>query len=742
MSQRKSSWMERLLELLGVRRRAEETGWAAGQPRGRPRLRKAKETKWAEQQRPVQPEGVQHVAPQHAGESGLLPTRVWQPGEVILGQYRVERILGYGGMGAVYLLVRSDATEQRFAVKKIRFRNDELERAFLRELQSWMDLPDFPHLVACRFFRTIDGETVIFAEYVEGGSLRQWIEQGRVKEVDEILDVAIQTAWGLHCAHELGLVHQDVKSGNVLMTPDGIAKVSDFGLARARAAGGELPTVSGGSVLVSCGGMTPAYCSPEQAQRQPLSRKTDIWSWGVMVLEMFTREVTWQSGVLAPYVLEEYLKRQSGTLTMPRELADLLRQCFQRDPNKRPKTMLEVAEALKGIYRKVTGREYPRPTPEFPRRRRAVAHDRRTTTGVQWDDPRIWLERALRAAGRDPSEADALIPRREGSRQAQAVADLAAYEEARRIYERLVESGRSDLREDLAALCVNKAFVHENLADMPGALAMHDRAIAIYERLVHREGRWELANDLAMCYMNKANALYSLGDARSALGLYDRAIAIRERLVHQEGRWELANGLARCYINKAVALDSLGDARSAVGLYDRAIAICERLVHQEGRWELANDLAMCYMAKALALNSLGDARSSLGLYDRAIAIRERLVHQEGRWELANNLAACYMNKAVALDSLGDARSSVGLYDRAIAICERLVHQEGRTELTGDLARAIVYRAETLLRLGEIERARRDARQAVSMLEAEVRRTGRADLQMALNWARENFADLL
>lgn len=87
-------------------------------------------------------------------------------------------------------------------------------------------------------------------------------------------------------------------------------------------------------------------------------------------------------------------------------------------------------------------------------------------TGAQWHDLRYWLERVLIAAGRDSSEANLLIPRREGSRQAQAVADLAAYDEARRIYERLVASGRSDLLKDLAILCMDRALVHTNLAGL------------------------------------------------------------------------------------------------------------------------------------------------------------------------------------------------------------------------------------------------------------------------------------
>ena len=90
------------------------------------------------------------------------------------------------------------------------------------------------------------------------------------------------------------------------MMADGTAKITDFGLAKARAASGVACGGAGRSILVSSGGMTPAYCSPEQANKQALSRKTDIWCWAVSVLEMFVGEVCWQSGVAAPRVLENY----------------------------------------------------------------------------------------------------------------------------------------------------------------------------------------------------------------------------------------------------------------------------------------------------------------------------------------------------------------------------------------------------------------------------------------------------
>jgi serine/threonine protein kinase/lipopolysaccharide biosynthesis regulator YciM len=673
----------------------------------------------------------------------------WHPGQTLLDDFHVEGLLGEGGMGKVHL-VRSRSSRLAFAVKRAKALDDLARRNFLAELQTWIDLPDHPNLVACRFFRTLGEEILIFAEYVDGGSLREWISSQKLYEggpkaaLERMLDVAIQFAWGLHCLHELGLVHQDVKPGNVLMAGEhraavqGVeAKVTDYGLARAKAAGGEryVPGL-GRSILVSSGGHTPAYCSPEQARGLAVTRKTDIWSWGVSVLEMFTGEVTWASGQVAAEALEQYLReRENDRLipAMPAGVLEVLKGCFLGEPARRWESLAEVVDRLKAVCLKTAGVDYGRVLDAIERTTAPPTgiKERRTRLGTSWADPREWLERALRAEGRDPAEAEAIASTHRGSRRGELVADLAIYDEVRQAYERLVNGGHKELEADLAVLCMDKALVHWTADDMPGALGEYDRAIEIQERLVRQEGRRELANGLAKIYENKALAVSGLGDHRAAVGLYDRAIEIWERLVHREGRQELADPLASVFLNKSTAVWALGDYRAAVGLCDRAIEIRERLVHKEGRRELANPLAIAYMNKAIAVNVLGDKQTAVGLYDRAIEILERLVHQEGRRELANDLANDYLNKGTAVWALGDHWAAVGLYDRAIEILERLVHQEGRRELASPLAIAYMNNAIAVGDLGDHRAAVGLYDRAIEIWERLIYQEGRRELASEL-----------
>ena len=323
----------------------------------------------------------------HAAEAQVAAE--WKVGDVILDLYEVKHVFEGGGMGLVYR-VHHRGWNTDLAVKSPRsdyFKTEAQKEKFTRECETWINLGLHPHIVSCHYVRTLGGIPRVFAEYVEGGTLKEWIdsrklyEGGEQESLKRVLDIVIQMAWGLHHAHEQGLIHQDVKPANVLMMPDGTAKISDFGLAKARAAAGEsIVGVSGRSILGTFGGLTRDFCSPEQAdiyaqseagvslkQLPKLTRKTDIWSWAVSVLVMFAGGVSWQSGVVAPEVLERLgaLREEGlGLPEMPAELYALLARCLRRNPNDRPKDMAEVTENLRNLFKRDIGNVYDREDPK------------------------------------------------------------------------------------------------------------------------------------------------------------------------------------------------------------------------------------------------------------------------------------------------------------------------------------------------------------------------------------------
>ena len=301
---------------------------------------------------------------------------VWSVGDVIVDLYEVTGILGQGGMGTVYkvhhkewdvdLAVKSPKPEQ--------LATDGGMENFVRKCETWINLGLHPNLVNCYYVRSLGGIPRVFVEYVEGGSLSDWIRNrtlydgGPERALQRVLDVSIQTAWGLHYAHQQGLIHLDVKPANVMMTPGGLVKVTNFGLTKARglmtqSAEGD----SGQSILGVSGGMTPAYYSPERASGQTLSGKTDIWSLGLCVLDMFRGGESGLVGQTAAEALRDYTDapREHPELPgMPKAVNELLKRCFAKDPDNRSQTMHEVAVQLIEIYQDLFQEPYARLEPQ------------------------------------------------------------------------------------------------------------------------------------------------------------------------------------------------------------------------------------------------------------------------------------------------------------------------------------------------------------------------------------------
>lgn len=281
----------------------------------------------------------------------------WEVGDLILDRYEVRQKFEGGGMGMVYRVYHRE-WKMELAVKAPRadfFQTTEQKENFEREAETWVNLGLHPNIVSCYYVRRLGGIPRLFAEFVEGGTLDNWIRDGRLYEGEpnartlRVLNIAIQIAWALSYAHENGLVHQDVKPANILMMPDGTAKLTDFGLASAQRhlINGSAKSVSSGqSILVPGSGyLTPAYASPEQFRGTDLTPSSDIWSWALTVLEMMKGECDWLDGRFAPEVLQAHY----GDIMDSDPISSLLSECFIAELATRPKSIQQLAERLTQI---------------------------------------------------------------------------------------------------------------------------------------------------------------------------------------------------------------------------------------------------------------------------------------------------------------------------------------------------------------------------------------------------------
>lgn len=306
----------------------------------------------------------------HVQTESSLKTAVAEVGEVMaeeqsgsaageaIGPYKVLARIGAGGMGEVYLA--QDSRLGRKAALKLLpqccMKDQERVRRFKQEARAASAL-NHPNVATIYEIGEADGVSFIAMEYVEGQTLTAKMN-GQALNGAEILDIATQVADALDEAHSKGIIHRDIKPGNIMVTPRGQVKVLDFGLAKMTDPGeqvldSEFSTQAKTQPGVLMG--TVAYMSPEQALGRAVDHRTDIFSLGVVIYEMATGQQPFH-GVTALETITKITHGQQQAIArlnakVPTELERIVRKCLEKEPGRRYQSARELVVDLKNLKR-------------------------------------------------------------------------------------------------------------------------------------------------------------------------------------------------------------------------------------------------------------------------------------------------------------------------------------------------------------------------------------------------------
>jgi len=269
-----------------------------------------------------------------------------QPGDIIGEGYVIEHLLGGGGMGQVYL-ARDPRLDRLVAVKLLHAEvatTEEADARFRREARA-LSRVLHPNVVGNHAFGRRDTTWYLVMEYVDGVSLESRLESGRLP-LREVLAITRQVASGLQEAHALGIVHRDVKPGNILLRPLAsgglLAKVCDFGLARQFLESQGTAVTQEATILG-----TPAYMSPEQIQAQPVDGRSDLYSLAVMVYQMVTGSLPFARDSLQSLLIAHLIDEPPAlTDDSPPAFERELRKAMAKAPADRHATVMAFADAL------------------------------------------------------------------------------------------------------------------------------------------------------------------------------------------------------------------------------------------------------------------------------------------------------------------------------------------------------------------------------------------------------------
>jgi len=290
------------------------------------------------------------TAPNRAAEEPSL-----QPGTVLAGRYAIERLIGEGGMGEVYL-ARHQTIDKQLAVKLLapeRARKPRTVSRFLQEAKAASKIRH-EHIVDITDFGEVDGLAFFVMEYLDGEDLSVIVKREGRLPWDRVKAITIQILEGLGAAHDVGIVHRDVKPHNCFITPrernPDFVKIIDFGIAKLRDGQSEEQLTQTGAIMG-----TADYMSPEQGQGMELDGRSDLYSVGVILYRMLTGRVPFKAGnPMATVYQHVHTPATPPSEACPEaglgaQVDALVLKALAKDPDERFDSAAAFIEALKEI---------------------------------------------------------------------------------------------------------------------------------------------------------------------------------------------------------------------------------------------------------------------------------------------------------------------------------------------------------------------------------------------------------
>lgn len=298
----------------------------------------------------------------------LTDSSITLPSGEVFSHYQILSKIGAGGMGEVYL-ARDTNLGRKVALKvlPLRFTVDQgrLQR-FIREAKTASAL-NHPNIITIYEIGQSGEIHFIATEFIEGVTLRQRLNTGKLA-LGEVLEIARQIAAALDTAHRAGIIHRDIKPENIMLRPDGVVKVLDFGLAKLTESSTPLDFTAGQDLTTTAQGLligTPRYMSPEQARRQKVDARSDIFSFGVVCYEMMAGEPPFMgqnvADLFAALLSHDPLPLTHHVPTAPAQLNHIISKALAKDCAARYQTVRELQVDLQSLMTSISAAPPPLP---------------------------------------------------------------------------------------------------------------------------------------------------------------------------------------------------------------------------------------------------------------------------------------------------------------------------------------------------------------------------------------------